>query len=239
VGPQPQRHPPLHLRQRPRLAGCGRLAVYAEPAETEIRDQVLTALESPAFLGRLMRASTGHASTDDKTISDQIRAIDERREELAAEWATGGLTRKEWTAARHALYDQLAKLTRSLSQHTHSTALAQFAAMEGIAGHGGSSSPTAPAAPWSRPPPTRSPSPPHIGASATSTPTGSASPGKPDTQTPHPPQQGHTEASSPLPEAGPPTKPQSANRRQRRGPHGCRPHVLVAAERLEIPLVHN
>jgi site-specific DNA recombinase len=105
--------------------------VYAEPAETEIRDQVLTALESPAFLGRLMRASTGHASTDDKTISDQIRAIDERREELAAEWATGGLTRKEWTAARHALYDQLAKLTRSLSQHTHSTALAQFATMEG------------------------------------------------------------------------------------------------------------
>jgi site-specific DNA recombinase len=117
----------------PGLAGCGRITVYAEPVEEEIRDQVLTALESPKFLARLMRASAGTASTDEKTASDQIRAIDERRDELAAEWATGALTRKEWATARRALDDQLAKITRALSRDTHSTALAQFAAMDGDA----------------------------------------------------------------------------------------------------------
>jgi DNA invertase Pin-like site-specific DNA recombinase len=115
----------------PGVTGCGRLAVYAEPVEDEIRDQVLTALESPEFLARLMRASAGDASPEDKTISDQIRAIDERRDELAEEWASGDLTRKEWATARHALDDELAKLTRSLSGSAHTTALAQFAGMEG------------------------------------------------------------------------------------------------------------
>ena len=115
----------------PGVPGCGRLAINAEPAETEIRDQVLTALESPAFLDRLLRAASGTASLDEKAISGKIRAIDERREELAADWAAGELTRKEWATARRALDDQLSKLTRSLSRDTRTAALAQFAAMQG------------------------------------------------------------------------------------------------------------
>jgi hypothetical protein len=43
----------------------------------------------------------------------------------------GNLTRKEWATARHAQDDQLTKITRALSRDTHTTALAQFAAMEG------------------------------------------------------------------------------------------------------------
>jgi hypothetical protein len=117
----------------PGLTGCGRVTVYAEPVEDEIRDQVLTALESPKFLARLLRASTGASSREEKTVSEQIRGIEERRDELAAEWATGDLTRKEWATARRALDDQLAKITHALSRDTHSTALAQFAAMEGDA----------------------------------------------------------------------------------------------------------
>jgi site-specific DNA recombinase len=115
----------------PGVGGCNGVAIYADPAEDEIRDQVLTALESPAFLDRLLRASSGTTRPEEKKVSEQIRAIDERREELAAEWATGELTRKEWAAARRLLDDQLTALTRTLATGTHTAALAQFAAMEG------------------------------------------------------------------------------------------------------------
>jgi site-specific DNA recombinase len=117
----------------PGLSGCGRITVYADPVEDEIRDQVLGALESAAFVARLLRTRSGATSTSEKAASDQMRAIEERRDELAAEWATGNLTRKEWATARHALEDELAKITRALSRDTHSTALAQFAAMQGDA----------------------------------------------------------------------------------------------------------
>jgi len=76
---------------------------------------------------------SGAASASEKTVSEQMRGIEERRDELAAEWATGELTRKEWATARRALDDQLATITRALSRDTHTTALAQFAAMEGDA----------------------------------------------------------------------------------------------------------
>lgn len=119
----------------PGVNGCNGVAVYAEPTETEIRDKILTALGSPAFLDRLLRASTGTTSPDAQEVSAKIRAIDERREELAAAWATGEVTRKEWAAARKALDDQLTTLTRSLSRDTHTVALAEFAAMEGDCWH--------------------------------------------------------------------------------------------------------
>jgi DNA invertase Pin-like site-specific DNA recombinase len=115
----------------PGVPGCGRLTVYAVPVEEEIRDQVLTALESPKFLGKLLRAATGTTSTDEKKVSERIRALEERRDELAAERALGDLTKKEWQTARRTISDELDKLTRSLSHNTRSLALAQFAAMEG------------------------------------------------------------------------------------------------------------
>jgi site-specific DNA recombinase len=78
----------------PGVGGCNRLHIYAEPAETEIRDQVLTALESPQFFDKLLRAATGTTSPDEKQVSERIRTLEERRDELAAEWATGDLTKK-------------------------------------------------------------------------------------------------------------------------------------------------
>ncbi len=115
----------------PGTAGCGRLAVYAEPVEAEIRDQVLAALESPAFLDKLLRAASGTASPDEKQVSEQLRGLEERRDELARERALGELTKKEWSTARQTITDEMARLTRSLSSGTHTLALAQFAAMEG------------------------------------------------------------------------------------------------------------
>jgi DNA invertase Pin-like site-specific DNA recombinase len=115
----------------PGVSGCNRLHIYAEPVEAEIRDQVLTALESKVFLNKLLRAATGTTSTDEKKVSEKIRTLEERRDDLAAEWALGDLTKKEWHTARRTISDELDKLTRSLSRDGHGLALAQFAAMEG------------------------------------------------------------------------------------------------------------
>jgi hypothetical protein len=83
------------------------------------------------FFDKLLRAAAGTTSPDEKAISEKIRGLEERREELAAEWATGDLTKKEWHTARRKISDELDRLTRSLSRNTHTLALAQFAAMEG------------------------------------------------------------------------------------------------------------
>ncbi|HEX4062057.1 MAG TPA: recombinase family protein [Streptosporangiaceae bacterium] len=115
----------------PGVPGCNRLSIGAEPAEAEIRDQVLAALESQAFMDRLLSASTGTTSPDEKAISEEIRAIGERRNELARDWAKREITRQEWAAARSELDEQLTTLTQALARDTHTLALAQFAAMDG------------------------------------------------------------------------------------------------------------
>jgi hypothetical protein len=70
----------------PGRAGCGRIAVFADLAEAEVQDKVLTTLnDSPALLPTLLakRAGTaaGHGEQDSGA---HLRGIDERREELTA-----------------------------------------------------------------------------------------------------------------------------------------------------------
>lgn len=117
----------------PGRPGCGRIAVFADLAEAEARDKILTALnESPALLPRLLAkqasASAGPAGADPAT---RLRGIDERREELAAAWATGEINRKEWATAKRVLDEQAAQLTSRLTSSAQALALAQFAALDG------------------------------------------------------------------------------------------------------------
>jgi acyl-CoA dehydrogenase len=108
--------------------GCGKVTITAAPADEEVRNQVLAALDSPGFVVALLAAAGGTpAAADD--ISAQLRAIDARREDLAQMWAAGEISRKEWLAAR----DQLTAdaLTAELSRTQHGRALAQFAAAAG------------------------------------------------------------------------------------------------------------
>jgi hypothetical protein len=64
-------------------------------------------------------------------ISGQLRAIDARRDELAAMWSAGEISRKEWLTARHQLSASADALTAELPRTQHGRALAQFAAMTG------------------------------------------------------------------------------------------------------------
>jgi site-specific DNA recombinase len=114
----------------PGKAGCGKMTVTAALAEEEAADQILTALDSPEFLNALITAATG-GGTDTAAISGQLRTIDARRDDLAAMWAAGDISRKEWLTARDELTANADMLTGELSRTQHGRALAQFAAMTG------------------------------------------------------------------------------------------------------------
>ena len=130
---------PHHGRRRyvcakaPGNGKCGTVTIMADLAETEVRDQVLTALDVPEFLARLMTTVT--IGTDAEHVTSQLRRIDDRRDELAAMWAAGELSRKEWLAARTGLAAEADNLTATLAASEHGRALAEFAAMEGDLWH--------------------------------------------------------------------------------------------------------
>ena len=95
--------------------------------------ETYTALDgSPALLAALIRRHQASAQTGD--TDSKLRQIDQRRDELAAAWADGEISRKEWAAAKRAL-DTNAEHTRSLARSTRALALAEFAALDGDMWH--------------------------------------------------------------------------------------------------------
>jgi len=114
----------------PGLPGCGTLAVIAAPAETRARDLALTALDGPDFLAAPITATSGNQTPAGEIIA-RLRDADERREELARDWAAGEISRKEWHSARDEITAVMDKLTADLSRTRHSATLASFAAAGG------------------------------------------------------------------------------------------------------------
>ena len=89
----------------PGRPNCGKVAVYAHRADDEARDKILTALDgSPARLAALIRHHRADAATgDSEDVGAKLRQIDQRRDELAAGWAEGEISRKEWATAKRVL----------------------------------------------------------------------------------------------------------------------------------------
>jgi site-specific DNA recombinase len=115
--------------KEPGKPGCGTIFITAAKADDEIRDRILTALDSPQFLAALITAAGGSHVADDTAA--RLRAIETRRDELAATWAAGDISRKEWLTARDHLNHAADQLTSRLARTTHGRALAQFATMSG------------------------------------------------------------------------------------------------------------
>jgi hypothetical protein len=84
----------------------------------------------PDFLAALITATSG-AVTPAGEIIARLRDADERREELARDWAAGEISRKEWHSARDEITAVMDKLTADLSRTRHSATLARFAAAGG------------------------------------------------------------------------------------------------------------
>jgi cell pole-organizing protein PopZ len=113
--------------------GCGRITVFADLAETEARDRILTVLEhSPAMLDRLLaKHQTRAAGPTGEDPATELRKIEEKRTQLAADWATGEITRKEWATAKRVLDERATKISGQINRTAQARALAQFAALDG------------------------------------------------------------------------------------------------------------
>ncbi len=87
---------------------CGKTATVADKTDKHIRDLILTALDSPAMAQRLHQQQPDISSLD-----EEARENEARMEELAAAWAAGEISRKEWMTARTVLEQ---KVTRARAQ---------------------------------------------------------------------------------------------------------------------------
>ena len=96
----------------PRYHGCGRTYVLAEPLEQFVTGAVLHRLDTP----ELARAIRG--ARDDAATSEHAARLDEltaRMDELAAAYAGGAVSMREWLAAREPLQRQLDAAPRQLA----------------------------------------------------------------------------------------------------------------------------
>ena len=115
--------------KQPGNGRCGSTTVFADLAEGEVRDKVLTALDDPEFVTRVLSAGTSGSQAED--VTTRLREIEAQRTELADMWRAKEIDRKEWLAARAGLNAEADDLTATLARSEHGRALAEFAAMEG------------------------------------------------------------------------------------------------------------
>lgn len=107
---------------RGQLTACGSLSVVTRSVDELVAGWVLAALDDGRF-GRSVGASTGQADRRQEAV-EQLSAAESRLEGLAQEFASGGLTRGEWKAARQVLVDRVAGLRRTVEALTGNAALA-------------------------------------------------------------------------------------------------------------------
>jgi site-specific DNA recombinase len=105
----------------PDHGGCGRLSVVSTPVEKLITEAVLTRLDSP----ELAEALSGKASADTVVgeLGQRLAADRARLDELAALYADGQVSAREWMIARNPIQDRVADTQRRLATVTETTAL--------------------------------------------------------------------------------------------------------------------
>jgi hypothetical protein len=86
----------------PGTDACGGTATNAAHTDDHIRDMVLAALESPAFMARL-REPDGQGDE----LYERVRADEEELEGLAEDFGNRLITRKEWMVARAPIQERL------------------------------------------------------------------------------------------------------------------------------------
>lgn len=100
----------------PDQGGCGRLTVVAQPVEDLLTDAVLTRLDSPALADALVGKSSVDANVAE--LSVQLDADTARLDELAALYADGAVTAREWIAARDPITARIAQTRKAIAAAT-------------------------------------------------------------------------------------------------------------------------
>ncbi len=112
-------------KKEPGSNRCGKIFIVASPTDDCVTDMVKMVLQSPK-LAEILQAN-GRNSGDESAL-EQIAADEKKLEELAGDYATGLITRKEWLYARELLEGRLEAARKRLSSNS------QIAALEGLYG---------------------------------------------------------------------------------------------------------
>jgi len=95
----------------PMFAGCGKVAILAEPLEDQVTAEVIRAIDSPE-----LAALRGREATEDADILARIREDEAALEQLARDhYVDRVIGRAEFVAARTALDDRLSRSRTSLA----------------------------------------------------------------------------------------------------------------------------
>lgn len=105
----------------PGTDACGGSGTLAEPTDDYVRDMVLGALESPAFMDRLRGSDDAGAE-----LYEEIRADEEELEELARDVGERRITRKEWMIARQPVEERLERNRARLAKVSRVAVLLEF-----------------------------------------------------------------------------------------------------------------
>jgi site-specific DNA recombinase len=108
----------------PGRAGCGRLAIKAEPIEAFIAAAILERLDSPA----LAAALAGAADADAATAAEHraLREDEDQRDDLARRWANREISASEWRTARDIIEARITATRRKIERLSRSSAIDAF-----------------------------------------------------------------------------------------------------------------
>jgi hypothetical protein len=104
---------------------CGKSYVLAEPADECVIHMVKVALDSPEFVKAVRVKGQDEGA---ESVLRQMTADQGKLEELAKDYATDVITRKEWLRARELLEARLEAARKRLSTNSRT------AALEGLSG---------------------------------------------------------------------------------------------------------
>ncbi|MFE6131949.1 recombinase family protein [Streptomyces sp. NPDC056437] len=105
----------------PGTDACAGTATNAERTDEHVRDMVLAALESPAFVERLRSQDDGG-----RELFDEIRTDEEELEELARDMGERRISRKEWMIARQPIEERLERNRGKLAKVSRAAVLLGF-----------------------------------------------------------------------------------------------------------------
>jgi DNA invertase Pin-like site-specific DNA recombinase len=111
-----------------KFAGCGKRRVLAEPIELFVAEAVFARLDSPA-LRTAIRAAERPADDGAQRRSDNALL---RLDELAATYADGAITMREWLAARQSLERALERARGELAVQSGVGAAGEFVGRAGV-----------------------------------------------------------------------------------------------------------
>jgi site-specific DNA recombinase len=107
----------------PGTEACGGTATNAAKTDKQIRDMVLAAFESPAFMKRLREPSPEDSGSE---LYEQIREDEEELEGLAEDFGNKAITRKEWMVARVPIQERLERNRAKLAKVSQKSVLLGF-----------------------------------------------------------------------------------------------------------------